>query len=434
MTRLDWLKNKIKENANDYKTVQECFYEEYCKVFNTSCSYKSYKDSVRNAFSSLQVDTKEGEDEVEYNADKLNTLERNAQKRNDLLSYYRRLSRNDYRTFNEIDSILQEVYKKLDEVKFDIPTIKEVKPVKDGKSALLCLSDLHLGTLINDSDINLCYDYEVISKRLKKYVATAIQTMKDNHVNTVYICNLGDIVSSNRRNDEKLGTVSATTNSCMIAVTLLEQIIAEVANNFNKVVVTGIIGNESRLNDDIEFHAFNLMNNWDWLTLTMLKHILNGKIKNVIFDVPQDPMKHLIKIPTKVGDFNVLIAHGNMIKGLKDNAERVYTTDFVENGTKINLVPVGHFHHLSVHSNGKLVTCGTTMRNNVYAKQSGFGIGHAYQNVFIINNDTSYWNMPINLDDISDIKEGYQFDNDLANCAYNQSTGVQKVNIHIQYN
>jgi hypothetical protein len=357
------------------------------------------------------------------------------QKKADLTTYLRRNNRNEYRLLNYTDSLYQSLIGKLDNVKFDIPQIKEFKLKQETKSAILCLSDLHFGTLILPYDGCIGYDFTIISKRLKKYVSSAIKIMKDNHVSNVYLVNLGDIISLSHRSDEKLGTVSAQTNCMLVAVTILEQIIVELCRNFT-VVVSGIVGNESRLEQEyFEYHKMNLENNGDRLVLIMLKHILDGKIKNLSFIIPSNPMKNLLEIPINKGKdkYNVLIAHGNMIKSLKDGCEKIYTNEYFERGIKIDTVLIGHFHHLGVFSNGKLVLCGTPMEGNVYANALGL-VGKAYQNLVIINDDCTYWNMPINISDVSDINSEYKFDKELEHCAYNKITDVSVVDIKISYN
>ena len=94
---------------------------------------------------------------------------------------------------------------------------------------------------------------------------------------------------------------------------------------------------------------------------------------------------------------------------------------------------IGHYHHLGVLSNGRVVLCGTTMEGNVYANALGL-VGKAFQNLIIINNDHTYWNLPINLSDVSEIKDEYKFDKELESCAYNRISDVSVVDIKISYN
>ena len=257
--------------------------------------------------------------------------------------------------------------------------------------------------------------------------------MKKNDVTDVIVCGLGDFVSSPRRVDELLGQVSSVSNSLLIIVTLIEQILFELCNNFEKVTYTSIVGNESRYNIDINWHEQELYSNFDFLQYTMLKHILDGKIKNLIFKDSDSPLKSLIEIPIKNSVYNVCIAHGHVIKQLKDNAEEVYVKSYLEEGRKAELCIIGHWHHLGVFSNGKLLLTGTPMRNNVYAFSTIGTKGHAFQNLVLINDDGSYWNCPIKLDDISDFKEGYKIQKELDMFTYNESK-VNKVNINITYN
>lgn len=437
MTRFDWLKARIVENNMDYKLIQDVCYEDYCKIFNTEPSLSNYKDIVRRAYNTLlrQKNDVDEDFDIEQNI----KLKKKLQKCADLTTYYRRNSRNNYRALNEVEAICEELIHRLDEVKFDIPKINNVKEKKEKKTALLCLSDLHAGTLINAETEDLCYDYNILSRRLKKYVTKAIETMKKNDVTDVWVVGLGDWVSSSRRIDEILGQVSSTTNSLLIVVTIVEQILVDLANNFEHIYYTSIVGNESRVSaqgqySEIGWHSMELMNNWDFLQYTMLKHILNGKIKNLNFIDSDSPLKSLIRIPIDNDEtYNVCVAHGHAIKHLRDKAEEVYTNSYTEDGEKVDICVIGHYHRLSVYSSGKLIVTGTTMRNNVYCNSTIGTKGHSFQNLILINNDGSYWSCPIKLDNISDFKEGYKIQKELDLFTYNKSK-VDKVNISITYN
>lgn len=433
MTRIDWLKARINENEMDYKLIQDVCYEDYCKTFNTTISLKAYKDTVKKAYDTL-IRQKNDVDE-DFDIEQNIKLEKNLQKRADLTTYLRRNNRNEYRLLNYTESLYEELIEKLDNVKFDIPTIKEVKIPKESKSAILCLSDLHFGTLINGKTEEDSYDFDIANRRLKKYISKSIDTMKKNDVSCVHVALLGDFISSIRRNDEKLGNVSSQTNTCLIVITILEQILIELCNNFSKVVVTGVVGNESRLTDLIEYHYVSVAQNFDYMILIMLKHILSGKIKNLEINVPENLIKTMIKIPIKNGTYNVCIAHGNLVKSLKDDCEELYTKSFLEEeGLVTDLTIFGHYHRTLVLSSGRLLVTGCLFKNNCYAFNVCGTKGHAFQTLIIIQNDGSYWSLPMKLDDISDIKEGYKIQKELDYMSYNKSSNVNVVDIKISYN
>lgn len=437
MTRLDWIKTRLNDNDMDYKLVQDACYEDYCEKFGT-IELKSFTDTVKRAYNTMARQIKNDVDE-DFDIEQNIKLEKNLQKRADLTTYLRRNNRNNYRMLNEVESICDELINRLDEVKFDIPKITQVKEKKEKKTALLCLSDLHAGTLINGDCESNCYDYHILSRRLKKYVTKAIDTMKKNDVTNVIVCGLGDFVSSPRRVDELLGQVSSVSNSLLIVVTIIEQILFELCSNFENVTYTSVIGNESRFSasgvpSPINWHEQELYSNFDFLQYITLKHILDGKIKNLKFKDADTPLKSLIEIPIDNGEtYNVCIAHGHAMKSLKDGAEDVYLKSYIEEGKRADICIVGHFHHLCVYSSGKLIVTATPMRNNVYAFSTIGTKGHAFQNLILINNDGSYWNCPIKLDDISDFKEGYKIQKELDMFTYNESK-VDKVNINITYN
>lgn len=435
MNQIDWIKIKISENNMDYKHVQgEDLYKEYCTVFNSGASFKSYKDRVKIAYDTL---TKQSNDVSEdFEVENSISLEKRLQRKSDLTTYFRRNNRNSFRLMNEVESICEELIHRLDEVKFDIPkmpVIKEKKTPKERKTAILCLSDLHAGTLINADTEDMCYDYDILSRRLKKYVTESIKTMKHNGVSDVIVAGLGDFVSSPRRVDELLGQVSSVSNSLLIVVSLIEQILVELCHHFEKVSYVSVIGNESRFSFDFNYHEQEMFSNFDWLQYTMLSHILKDKIKNLEFLSSDTPLKTLLKIPIENKTYNVCLAHGNLIKALKNDCENIYTDSYIERGETVDLTLIGHYHHLCVYSSGKLVVCGTTMRNNCYANAVIGKKGHSFQNLILINNDGSYWNCPIKLDDISNYPEGYLIQKELNLFTYNESK-IQKVNINISYN
>ena len=438
MNQLDWIKVKISENNMDYKSVQseEC-YQDYCNTFNSGIAYKSYKDRVKIAYDTLEKQSNDVSEDFEV--ENSIGLEKRLQRKTDLTTYFRRNNRNSYRLMNEVEAICEELLHRLDEVKFDIPKMPAIKEKKEKKTAILCLSDLHAGTLIEAESEDLCYDYNILSRRLKKYITKSVETMKKNDITNVIVCGLGDFVSSPRRVDELLGQVSSATNSLLIIVTLIEQILFELCSHFEKVTYISVIGNESRVSANgvqspMNYSHWENMNNWDNLQYIMLKHILDGKIKNLEFLDSDYLTKSLIKIPINNNEtYNVCIAHGFSVKNLKDGAEEIYTKSYLEEGEHIELTIIGHYHHLTVLSSGHLLVTGSPMRNNAYA----FGVigtkGHAFQNLVLINNDGSYWSCPIKLDDISDFPEGYNIQKELNMFTYNESR-VDKVNISITYN
>ena len=432
MTRLDWLKARISENGMDYRLVQDTCYEDYCGEFKLDISLKGFKDYVKRAYDTLA--RQKNDVDEDYDIENTVKLEKRLQKKSDLTTYLRRNNRNNYRILNEVESICDELIKRLDDVKFDIPKINPIKEKKEKKTALLCLSDLHAGTLINGDCEETSYDYNILSRRLKKYVTKSISAMKKNDITDVWVVGLADFVSSPRRVDELLGQVSSTANSLLIIVTILEQILAELCSNFESVTYTSIVGNESRFSIDLNWHEQELYSNFDFLQYTMLKHILNGKIKNLKFVDSDVPLKSLIRLPIDGGKtYNICIAHGHLIKQLKNGCEEIYVKSYVEEGIKVDVTIIGHYHHVAIHSNGKLIVTGSPMTNNCFSTNTIGTKGHAFQNLILINNDGSYWNCPIKLDDISDFKEGYNIQKELNMFTYNESK-VDKVNINITYN
>lgn len=418
-----WIENKLNEFEGDYKKVQKECFEEYCEIY-VEIKQKCFEDKVRKVWKTWVTDNDFDDgtvDDIIHQGIKLKT--QNLQDKN---TFLRRENRNLYRNVGFLEEVYDNLNKSISDVKFGYKAKKfEVKP--EDRTAIVCLSDLHLNTLVTEAEADNEYNFDIASKRLQKYITKTKAILKDNHVKNVIVANLGDSISSSRRFDEKLAQISSLTTATLLAVHLIQQVICDLNQDFN-VSVTGVIGNESRINqDDFNFGAINCAENWDWLILTMLKKIFE-KNPEINFMIPRNPIKALIPVTLANGEiFNVMIAHGNLIKKPIEGAETIYTKEYLENGTFVNLCLFGHFHHCV--SFGKAVYTGTMMGGNSYSASLGCTTS-AIQNVIILNNDKTFWALPINLDEVEGF-DGYEYEKELEPFAYliHQQKDIKQVNI-----
>jgi len=344
-------------------------------------------------------------------------LDKTLQKQRDINNQLRRVNRNVEREINQIDSLVNTMLEQLPKVTFS--TAKTEKSTDKNKLkkrwGVIQLSDIHANTKVLPDEANGNeYNFEVLSKRLKLYINKSIETFKSMKISGVYVILSGDLVSSTRRDDEKLAQITSLVNASYILVDMLKQSVNLLVKNGFNVTITGVVGNESRLNQD-NFAASRISSseNFDWVILQMLHAIYSETKNKVQVILPQNPSLAIATIPTEKG-FNLLINHGYGLKATEDGAQGVLRS--VSNVVdRIDLAIFGHLHHTANYEN--CCWCGSLIGNNAYSTSKGYS-SKASQNLYIIEDDNTFVSMPIQLQNGWENIEGFSYDHNIADEAY----------------
>lgn len=126
----------------------------------------------------------------------------------------------------------------------------EVEPreSKSGRKMIVCLSDMHIGALV-DTKLNT-YNYEIALKRLVAYAAEIISSATYNDISELHIVNLGDVIEhSNMRYGQAFHSEFVYNEQIVRAADAIILFVKLLAKEGFKVSYAGIAGNHDRAND-----------------------------------------------------------------------------------------------------------------------------------------------------------------------------------------
>jgi len=308
------------------------------------------------------------------------SLDKKNQRLMDLNRVHNKEKREDYRAINALEAMNESLIELLEKNNLKEFTKKhKVVNNSDNFWGVFHMTDLHGNEMVRlggDSLTN-SYDFTVLSKRAHKMVVKAKKHFKVNNVKNVVIALGGDLLNSSRRLDE---LVSASTNrmsAALLVVYILEQVILDLNKDFN-VVISSVIGNESRLLDFVTHSPMIANENFDYLIDNMLRIIFKDA-KGISFAEGN----YLEKVVSLDG-FNLLMLHGDRLKHNsleKDIHSKI--AKYAQVGITIHHVIFGHLHNALLsdyYSRG-----GSTVGSNSYSENALNLIGRASQNIYIVD-------------------------------------------------
>lgn len=297
--------------------------------------------------------------------------------------------------------------------------IGECLPNRDGVG-VLHISDLHLNEIVELH--NNQYDFNIASKRLQYLVKRAKKRFKDENVSKVLIIFSGDLLNSDRRRDELLAMAMNRSKSEIATVMLLEQLILDVANDFN-VDIVSVIGNESRIGEKHSHLELVATDNYDW-TITQILKLLFRDCKRVNFIDIQDPNEAIVN----VNGHNFLIVHGDTIgqTAVHRTISQLKSKMSSKHGVIIDFVCFGHIH--SSYCSELFSRNGSLVGANSYSDGALNLESRASQNIYIVKKNYIESSI-IDVQTPVDV-DGYNIDKTLM--AYNAKSAkkAQRYKIH----
>jgi hypothetical protein len=267
-------------------------------------------------------------------------LEKKYQKSADKLRIERKTRREFYRVENavsEFGAALVEQNKQFGQILSNSININPIK-LNTGGIGVMQITDVHGNELI-DLPHNK-YDFNILSKRLKKYTRESLEYFKHRKVSKVLIAFTGDLLNSDRRLDELLNASTNRSKASILMIHLLKQMILEVRNEGFEVDIVSVLGNESRVGKEMTFSKEAFSDNYDFTIIAQLKQIFEfSGIEGIRFHSHDD-----LEIVVKVGEQNWLIKH-NLDKTL-DQQKNTQSSIGVQalKGILIDFVIGGHIH------------------------------------------------------------------------------------------
>ena len=202
---------------------------------------------------------------------------------------------------------------------------------REGKKnvGFLVLSDWHIGKTVG-LDGNR-FDFEEARKRLTRLSVNVCKYLKLYNISTLHIALLGDFIHAQHRRDMKSAAQFVEIEAGVYCYHLIREFIESFRFSLNDIVISGVVGNESRF-DSREFHTN-----------------INSEAKNSIDYMIYEMLKsnfELIPEVTFNENFNILAIHGDKINqnNIDNEISKLKLKVFNEKREYIDYVILGHIH------------------------------------------------------------------------------------------
>ncbi len=317
-----------------------------------------------------------------------------------------RVERKAFRESARIDNTLEELNSKL----IDILSENNLKDLTikhdsefDKPVGIIQISDAHFGEVVNQSSNQ--YNWSIATKRLKKLVSKARIIFDGLGIDTVALLFTGDLMNSDRRLDEILTNSENRSQTMFIASRVLSKLILDLNKSYN-VIVKSIIGNESRVKDDVMFSSKLISDNYDYCIHNILKGLFEGCDGITFIGGQWD--ESIIEINGR----NICMCHGTNLRpsGLDNHVQKMIGK-YASSGTIIDYVIFGHIHSACISD--KYARSSSLVGDNAYSNKGLNLSGRASQNIHIVYPD-AIDSMKIDLHDVTGI-EGYDFEEKYEN-------------------
>lgn len=337
---------------------------------------------------------------------------------NQKLQDVQRVDKKAFREYGRIFNVLEELNESLIDILENHNLSKYTSIHKDSDDCpigVVHLSDLHFTQVIYDV-IGNKYDFSVASKRLEKFVEKTKTYFKAYGVTKVALFLTGDLISSSRRLDEITSNATNCSNAVFVAVDILQQLILSLNEEFN-VTVASVIGNESRITEDIHFSKLIASDNYDIMIHTMLSYLFKDS-EGVVFLDMVDPTEKVVNVNGQ----NFLLIHGNLHSGIARTSNMELgvakiKARYASQGVDIRYVLMGHIHQAFVSD---LFSRSSGLPGDGAYSQKALNLsGRSSQNAFLVWEDGSIDGIKIDLQEYNNYS-GYKFDEHLE--TYNKFT------------
>lgn len=216
---------------------------------------------------------------------------------------------------------------------------------REGKKnvGFLVLSDWHIGKTVG-LDGNR-FDFEEARKRLTRLSVHVCKYLKLYNISTLHIALLGDFIHAQHRRDMKSVAQFVEIEAGVYCYHLIREFIESFRFSLNDIVISGVVGNESRF-DSHEFHTninSEAKNSIDYMIYEMLKSNFE-LIPEVTFNINGSNLfENVLKINE---NFNILAIHGDKINqsNIDNEISKLKLKVFNEKREYIDYVILGHIH------------------------------------------------------------------------------------------
>lgn len=245
------------------------------------------------------------------------------------------------------------------------------------------ITDVHANELI-DLPHNQ-YNWTVLSKRMKKLINESIRYFAFRNVEKVIMVYTGDLCNSDRRLDELLNQSTNRAKAANLLAHIITQSILDVRNAGYEVGIISVLGNESRIKQEMTFSNEAFSDNYDYTIMAQVKQVLEfANIQGIMFH-SIDKMENVIDF----GEQKWLVMHDMPQSTSKQEKTQSIIGKYALSGKPVDFVISGHIH---AHR-GTDISCrsGSMSGSNTYNEHALGLIGRASGVCYVVDGKERYY-------------------------------------------
>lgn len=223
-------------------------WQDVCNLLNEELHHDYNESWYRKMYQSFMMMFDSIKDKY-FDNEQLNKMEQKKQeiikeryRLNDERTAYNRALRNDARLETRLDILEQKI---TDFGKINFPDSNYSDNNAADNDLLVLLSDLHIGQTFKS--FNGEYNTKIAQARMGQYVNKIIEIGKRNNSDKCYVSLQGDLISNSIHKSIAITNQENVIQQIKFASELITAFIYELSHHFNRIIVTSVSGNHSRL-------------------------------------------------------------------------------------------------------------------------------------------------------------------------------------------
>lgn len=396
ITQGEWIDNlcrdsKITDTSSLPPSQIKEWLDEYNQFFGGTCSEESFKRCLRKGKKNYLIEIGEYEESKPVDQELIESnvkYRKEKQKQQDI----NRVERKTFREYARIENAVSEYGRALADTLTEYGqslSLYNPTPVVDYESdevGMIQLTDNHLNNMI-DLPHNK-FDIVIASRRLYKLYRESILMFKARGIKKVVVAFTGDLLSSTKRLDDLLTQANNRSKSTFVAVELYKNLLLQLSEDFH-VSVVSVLGNESRVGEEMPFSNEGLSDNYDLMIVGMLKTLFESSgNQNIEFGSINE-----VETVIEVKGNKILLTHDvPKSSATQKNAQSLVGMKYLQ-GTPIDYVITGHIHSTMnqpfTFRSGSLCGANSYSDNALHlaskASQNLYFIGRGYMNALSID-------------------------------------------------
>lgn len=245
------------------------------------------------------------------------------------------------------------------------------------------VTDVHANELI-DLPHNQ-YNWTVLSKRMKKLINESLRYFEFRNVAKVTMVYTGDLCNSNRRLDELINQTTNRAKAATLLAHVITQSILEVRNAGYEVGIVSVLGNESRVANEMSYSNEAFSDSYDFTIMAQVRQVLEfANIEGITF-YSIDKMENVIDF----GEQRWLVMHDMPQSTSKQEKTQSIIGKYTLSGKPVDFVISGHIH---AHR-GTDISCrsGSMSGSNSYNEHALGLIGRASGVCYVVDGKERYY-------------------------------------------